>query len=325
MKRSKAFITLMGFLTVSVLFASGASVAADTVTVAIGQRGDWETAVTELGARAGIFQKHGLKLKRLYTEGGGETMQAVISGSANIGVAVGTLGVIGAYAKGAPVRIFGSQTTGDALYWYVRSDSKLKNIKNATPDMSIAYSTHGSSTNDEVLSFVRAYGLKSQLVPTGGAASTFTQVMSGQVDIGWAPPPFGLNKVKQGDIRIVAKANSLPEIQQESVRSLIVNKSYLDSHRDILKRYLAAYRQTLDWMYSSDKALNMYAKFSGFDKDVARDVREHYFTKEMLLPDQFKGIRKLSGDAVKFNIIDKTLSDKQIDSLLVMAAKQNHQ
>jgi len=47
-----------------------------------------------------------------YTSGGGETQQAVISGSADIGVSPGTLGVLGAFAKGAPIRIISGSATG---------------------------------------------------------------------------------------------------------------------------------------------------------------------------------------------------------------------
>jgi ABC-type nitrate/sulfonate/bicarbonate transport system substrate-binding protein len=43
----------------------------------------------------------------IYTSGSGETLQPVISGSVDLGLAVGTLGAMAAYAKGAPVRIIG--------------------------------------------------------------------------------------------------------------------------------------------------------------------------------------------------------------------------
>jgi NitT/TauT family transport system substrate-binding protein len=39
------------------------------------------------------------------TQGAGETIQAVISGSADIGAGVGAAGVMRAFSKGAPVRI----------------------------------------------------------------------------------------------------------------------------------------------------------------------------------------------------------------------------
>src|SRR5262245_4577516 len=97
-----------------------AASAQDTLKLAIGQRGNWDTSVSELGQRAGIFKKHGLVLELLYTQGGGETQQAVISGSVDIGVAAGIMGALSAFSKGAPVRIIGAQTTGGAdMFWYV--------------------------------------------------------------------------------------------------------------------------------------------------------------------------------------------------------------
>jgi len=83
--------------------------AADTLKLAVGQREIWHGAPAALGERAGIFRKYDLDLELLFTSGSGETMQAVIAGSVDIGVAAGTLGVMGAYAKGAPVRIIGAE------------------------------------------------------------------------------------------------------------------------------------------------------------------------------------------------------------------------
>ena len=81
--------------------AAGAS-ADDKVKLAIGQRGNWDTSVSEIGQRAGIFKKHGLELEIVYTQGAGETQQAVISGSVDLGIAAGVMGVLSAYSKGAP-------------------------------------------------------------------------------------------------------------------------------------------------------------------------------------------------------------------------------
>ena len=83
----------------------GVASAQDTIKLAIGQRGNWDTSVSEIGQRAGIFKKHGLVLDIVYTQGAGETQQAVISGSVDIGVAAGVMGVLSAYSKGAPVRV----------------------------------------------------------------------------------------------------------------------------------------------------------------------------------------------------------------------------
>ena len=98
----------------------------DTLRVAAGQRGNWDTTIAEIGQRGGIFKKNGLSLEILYTQGGGETQQAVISGSVDIGVAPGIMGVLSAFSKGAPVRIIGAETTGASdLFWYVPSTSPI--------------------------------------------------------------------------------------------------------------------------------------------------------------------------------------------------------
>src|SRR5215475_15472173 len=85
---------------------------AQTCALPIWQRGLWDSAIAEIGVGAGIFQKHNLELQVVYTSGGGETQQAVISGSVDIGVSPGMLGVLGAYVKGAPVRVIAGEATG---------------------------------------------------------------------------------------------------------------------------------------------------------------------------------------------------------------------
>jgi NitT/TauT family transport system substrate-binding protein len=86
--------------------------AQDNLKLAVGQRGNWASSVAEVGQRAGIFKKHGLTLDLLYTQGSGETQQAVIAESVDVGIAAGTMGAMSAFAKGAPVRIIAAETTG---------------------------------------------------------------------------------------------------------------------------------------------------------------------------------------------------------------------
>ena len=66
-----------------------AGAAPERLKLAVGQRGNWDTSVAEVGYRAGIFRKHGLELEILYTDGGGETLQAVISRGVDVGVEIG--------------------------------------------------------------------------------------------------------------------------------------------------------------------------------------------------------------------------------------------
>src|SRR3954471_11819210 len=220
--------------------------AQETLKLAVGQRGNWDTSVAEVGQRMGIFKKQGLNLEILYTQGGGETQQAVISGSVDVGVAAGVMGVLGAYSKGAPVRVIGAETTGAKdLFWYAKADSPVKTLKD-TEGKTISYSTNGSSTPGIVTAFMREYNLKAKPGATGGPAPTLTQVMSGQIDVGWAAPPFGLDQQDEGKIRIIASVNDGRIYKAQPVRLLDPNVQKRNSRKPVIHRFMKAYRETID-------------------------------------------------------------------------------
>src|SRR6266550_2287757 len=155
----KATLRLVLGAIVTTVITNSAS-AEDTLRLTVGQRGLWDTSISEVGQRNGIFKKHGLALEILWTQGSGETQQAVISGSVDIGVAAGIMGVLSSFSKGAPVRVIGAETTGAAdLFWYAAATSPIKSLKD-TDGKTIAYSTNGSSTHGIVTAFMKQYELK---------------------------------------------------------------------------------------------------------------------------------------------------------------------
>src|SRR4051812_43720956 len=146
---------------------AGAAAAQDTLKIAVGQRGGWEQCVSELGQNAGIFRKQGLALDVLYTQGSGETLQSGISASGDVGIGTGTHSLLGAYAKGAPVRAIGSSfTSADDQFYYVVADSPIQSMKDAD-GRSIAISTTGSASNIFALALARHFGVTLKPQPTG--------------------------------------------------------------------------------------------------------------------------------------------------------------
>src|SRR6186713_238281 len=278
--------------------AAGAS-AQDKVKLAIGQRGNWDTSVSEIGQRAGIFKKHGLELEVVYTQGAGETQQAVISGSVDLGIAAGVMGVLSAFSKGAPVRVISAETTGaNDLYWYVKEDSPIKSLKD-TADKTLAYSTNGSSTHGIVTAFMKQYDLKAKPTATGGPSPTLTQVMSGQIDVGWSAPPFGLKQIDEGAIRVIASGNDAAVFKGQTVRVNITNVQTLATRKAAIDRYMKAYRETVDWMYSDDpNALKTYAEFVGIPLEMAKRTRDQFFPKAAVDPDRVVGLDTIVPDAV---------------------------
>ena len=114
----RAFIAVLA----TVLTLTAAS--AQTLKVAISQRGFWDSSFVEFAEAAGFFKEAGIAVEPFYTDGGAATLTTVLSGSADIGLSNGLLGVIGAYVKGAPVKVISAQMTGAGeLYWYARPES----------------------------------------------------------------------------------------------------------------------------------------------------------------------------------------------------------
>ncbi len=301
----------------AVALATSPAIAADTLKLAIGQRGLWDSAIAEIGTQAGIFARHGLELQMFYTSGGGETQQAVISGSADIGVSPGTLGVLGAFHKGAPIRIIAGEATGTAEYYFVRADSAVqKDFKGVKPEMTLAYSTNGSGTHITALRFMKDYGFQAKLVATGNVPATFTQVMSGQVDIGFSTPPFGLDALAEGKSRLIALANDLPSVRNQTVRVTIANAVDLARRRAVYDRFIKAYREAIDWMYSDPRAIEAFARYAAITPAMAQSVRDQFYPKTMLQLDRVEGMAELMQDAIAFKYIPAALSPSSIDELL---------
>jgi NitT/TauT family transport system substrate-binding protein len=290
----------------------------DLMKMTIGQRGNWDTAVPHLGEKAGIFKKHGIAMEMVYTRGSGETVQPVISGNVDFGIAVGTLGAIGYYAKGAPIRIVAAEATGAADYWYAK-DPAIKSLKDPAQSKgrSIAFSTNGSSTDSMVKAFIKEWKLDVKPIATGGPPATLTNVMSGQVDIGWAAPPFGLKEMDEGKIHMVARGRDTKIVGGQTIRTIIANANALKTRRDAIRRFLQAYRETIDYMYSDNpQVITDYAEFAKITPALAKRVRDEFFPKSLMQMSEIKGLDALLVDAVELKYAPKPLTKEQVAELI---------
>lgn len=290
---------------------------ADMLKLAVGQRGNWDTSVAELGQRAGIFKKHGLDLEILYTAGGGETQQAVLSRSVDIGVAAGTLGVLGAAAKGAPVRIIGGQTTGASdIYWYVPAASPLRTVADLA-GKTVAFSTVGSSTDAVGRMAMAQYGVPFRMVATGSPPATYTQTMSGQIDVGWAAAPFGVEALRDGKTRAIFRGSDVAATQDQTVRVLLSHATVLAQKKALVVTFMTAYRETITAMYSDDTVLKDYADFAGIPETVARQTRDQFFPMAAIDPSRILGLAAVMEDGVRSKFMTAPLSPEQLAQVIV--------
>ena len=308
--------SFVGVAVAAILSAAPAAQAQDRLKLAQGGRGVGEAFVPELGQNAGIFKKHGIELDIFYTQGGGETIQIVISGAAHIGGQIGFLGAIGAFAKGAPIRIIGSNFTGGKqLFWYVRADSPIKSLKDAA-GKTVSYSTNGSSTHISVLALKKFTGVDFVPTQTGSAQASYTQVMSGQVDVGWAGAPFGVDAVEQGRTRVIAKASDDPVLDRQTIRLMIANSNEMAQRPEVFVRFMRAYREALAWVYSTPEGLRAYAQWASLSEATARRALAEFLPREAVDPDRISGVDDVMADAVTFKYIPAPLTRAQLDQLI---------
>jgi NitT/TauT family transport system substrate-binding protein len=294
--------------------------ALDTLKVAVAQRGLWDTAVTELGQRSGILAKRGIAVEILYTQGGPEAHQAVISGSMDIACGGGIESAVGAYAKGAPVRIIASEMIGSPdTYWFVKADSPIKSLRDAA-GKTISYSQNGSSSHAALLSLIDQYKVDARPVSTGGHPATLTMTMTGQIDIGRGAAPFGLELVDEGKIRVIARGSEIKARSDETVRVCLANAGVLAKRGDAVARFMQGYRDTIDWMYSDPAALAAYEDFSHVRRALMEKVRDEYFPKRTLWPDEIRGLDLVLADSLKNKFIGKPLTADEVAEMIRIPA-----
>ena len=139
--------------------------------------------------------------------------------------------------------------------------------------------------------------------------------MSDQIDVGWAVPPFNLDMVAKGDIRIIARGSDVPSLNGQTIRVNVVNADYMKANPESVKKFVRAYKNTIDWMYSNtDASVAFYSKFNKIDEAVARDSLKFY--PKSSLERSVAGIDESMAQAIKNKNLEVPLSKAQLAELI---------
>lgn len=306
-----------GILQVALLSAPLAMVgrparAADKMRIISSQKGFWDTTLVLFGQQKGIFADNGIDLDILWSDGGADIQQAVIAGSTDFGVAPGILGALSAFVKRAPIVVTNAEMTGSSdLYWYAKADSPIKTIKDCG-GKTVAFSRPGASSELVASTLLESENVRAKLVSTGGPGATLTQVMSGQIDVGWSAIPVGLTEVKAGAIRIVARGNDAPGLATQTVRVGMTNTRFFSDKPELLKRFIKTMQKTIDWAYEGDEALKMYAEINRIDLQTAREARDTGYPKQALALSPISNLELSISQALKDKRLSAPLTPEQI-------------
>ena len=304
---------------------TSASFAVEKLKVAIPQRGFWDSSWVEFGEAAGFFKEAGLEVEVFYTEGGAQTIATVASGSVDIAMSNGILGAIGAYVKGGeatPYRIISAEMTGaNELFWWVKADSPIKSLKDAGEGKTIAFSSPGSSSNLILLTMLKQAGSKAKPVPTGGVPGTYTQVMTGQIDIGWSVVPFALKDVNEGKIRIVARSSEAKELANQTIRVNLASVNSLKTKREAITKFMQVIHKSIDWAYTNPQAIEIFAKNMKVTPEIAKQAVDGFFPKSAMQIGEIKDLGRSLQDALDFKFIASPKTEQDIAGLFDIVYK----
>ena len=128
--------------------------------------------------------------------------------------------------------------------------------------------------------------------------------MSGQIDVGWSAPTVGLAEERAGQLRIIARGNDAPGLASQTVRVGMTNTRFLTERTDSIRRLLKGIQQTIEWAYSGDEAVQMYADLNRIDLATGRQARDVNYPKAALALAPIGNLELSVAQAVK----DKRLS-----------------
>jgi NitT/TauT family transport system substrate-binding protein len=146
--------------------------------------------------------------------------------------------------------------------------------------------------------------------------------MSGQIDVGWGSPPFGIKEIDEGKIRVIASGAEVPSLRSQTVRVEVVNADTLHNRHDAVMRFVQAFRETLDWMYSDPAAMKMYADSLHMEVGPVKAAIEKFQPKSAKQFDQVLDMDGIVADGIKNKFLDAPLTKEQIAEFIQIPPRQ---
>lgn len=274
----------------------------------------------------GFFEDAGLKADATFTGGGAETVQAVVSGSADFGTETSGAAAIGAFAEGAPLKIVAASTTGLDLVWFAETGGSIKQREDLA-GKKVGYSATGSSSHIGVLALSAALeeqGLEPvQAEAIGGPPDNFTAVKTNQIAAGWTQPPFFLQEVADGELEIVARGSELGDYKDVAMRVIVTNSRWAEENPETVTRFLEVQSQAWDWIFDNpEEAVAIWKEAADLQEpeDILMTSFD-YYEREALRLFPFDGVDVLLKDAEEFGFLKKPLAEEEVNELFDMSYK----
>jgi NitT/TauT family transport system substrate-binding protein len=104
-------------------------------------------------------------------------------------------------------------------------------------------------------------------------------------------------------------------LRNQTIRVQIVNANALKERKDVMLRFMRAYRESLDFMYANPLAVKWYAETIKQPESLVVLQRDQYNPKEALSPDKLSDLDQVMADGIDMKFLDKPLTREQLAEL----------
>ena len=269
----------------------------------------------------GFYRENNIDVDAVFTRGGGENVQAVVSGDAQIGLGTGTLAVISAFVKKAPIKIAAAEITGMDAFWYVLANTPMRKLEDLA-GKKVAYSRPGASSHMAVLGIadqIKAKGLKpAEPVSLGGIPEVYTALRTGQTDAGWSVAPFQLDRVEKGELRVVVRGEEINAMKEISARVHFTNNDFAAKNPDAVRGFFRAQQRALDYMFDhKEETAKIWIRRAElkFPESAVLKTWDYYNRAAMTLK-PIRGIQTTIEDGIRNKFLTQPLTQAELNNLI---------
>jgi NitT/TauT family transport system substrate-binding protein len=317
---------LLGLLVIFVLFSfasfTWAAAARSKIIVVVPHRVLFTVALpVYIAHEKGFYRENNIDVDAVFTRGGGENVQAVVSGDAQIGLGTGTLAVISAFVKKAPIRIAAAEITGMDAFWYVQSNTSIRKLEDLA-GKKVAYSRPGASSHMAVMAIadqIKAKGLKpAEPVSLGGIPEVYTGVRTGQADAGWSVAPFQLDRVEKGELRVVVRGEEITAMKEITARVHFVNNDFAAKSPDAVRGFFRAQQRALDYMFDhKEETAKIWIRRAELKFPESAVLKTwDYYNKAAMALKPIRGLQTTIEDGIRNKFLTQPLTPAEINALI---------
>jgi ABC-type nitrate/sulfonate/bicarbonate transport system substrate-binding protein len=157
-----------------------------------------------------------------------------------------------------------------------------------------------------------------ELVSLGGIPEVYTAVRTGQADAGWSVPPFQLDHVEKGELRVVVKGDDLTALRDITPRVHFLNNDFAARNPEAVRGFFRAQNKALDYMFENktDTAkIWMRRAELKFPESAVLKTWDYYSRAAMALK-PIRGLQATVEDGIRNKFLTQPLSEAEIKALI---------